>query len=174
MVSQAKVFALEDLIEKIKTAKSAALIDYQGLTANQITDLRRKVKEAGGKIQVFKNTLITRALAQLGIELDQPLQGPTALVFANEDETAPLKIIDQSVKEIEKPEFKLGIFNQRLLSLEELKRLVGLPSKEALIAQFAGGLANPLSRLINSLNFNQRKLVLVLNQIAEKGGEENG
>jgi len=174
MVNQTKIFALDDLIEKLKGAKSVALINYQGLTAGQINDLRNKAKETGGQIQVFKNTLITRALAQLGIELDQSLTGPTALVFSNETEIATLKVINQSIKEIEKPEFKLGIFENKLLSLEKLKRLVGLPSKEILIAQLIGGLTNPLHRLINTFNYNQRKLVLVLKQITEKGGENNG
>lgn len=174
MVNQTKIFALDDLIEKIKATKSAALINYQGLTAEQINDLRNKAREAGGRIQVFKNTLIARALAQLGIELDQPLVGPTALVFSNEDEITALKVIDQSIKEIEKPEFKLGLFENKLLSLEELKKLVSLPSKKILIGQFVGGLINPLSRLINTLNFNQRKLILVLKQVVEKGGEDNG
>ena len=63
MVNQTKIFAVQDLTEKLKAAKAVALIDYQGLTAEQIAELRRKVKEAGGFIQVVKNTLISRALA---------------------------------------------------------------------------------------------------------------
>ena len=171
MVNQAKMFALTDLVEKLKDAKTSALIDYQGLTAKQITKLRDQVKEVGGQIQVFKNTLITRALTQLGIELDQSLEGPTALVFSNEDEASALKIVDQTARELEKPKFKAGVYQKRLLPLIELERFVKLPSREVLISQFIGGLTNPLSRLINSLNFNQRKLVLVLKQVSEKGGE---
>lgn len=173
MVNQAKIFAVQDLTEKLKAARAVALIDYQGLTAEQIAELRRKIKEAGGSVQVIKNTLISRALAQLGISLDQKLTGPTAIVFANEDEVSPLKLVDETAKQFEKPEFKLGVYQGKLLTKDRLQQLVQLPSRETLLAQIVGGLANPLSRLVYSLKFNQTKLVLVLKQIAEKGGENH-
>ena len=169
MVNQTKIFAVTDLTEKLKAAKSAALVDYQGLSAEQISELRNKIKAAGGIMQVAKNTLIVRALIQLGIKLDQPLVGPTALIFANEDETAPLKLIEKTAKEFEKPEFKLGIYQGKLLSKESIQQLANLPSRETLLAQLVGGLTNPLSRLVYSLKQNQTKLVLILKQISEKG-----
>lgn len=174
MVNQAKIYAVTDLAEKIKAAKTTVLIDYQGLTAKQIARLRSQIKESGGLIQVAKNTLITRALAQLGIGLDQILDGPTAIVFANEDEVSPLKIILRAAKELEKPEFKLGIYQKSLLSALEVKNLAGLPNREILLAQTIGSFNNPLFRLIQSLKSNQAKLILILKQIKEKGGENNG
>ncbi len=168
MVNQAKIFAVQDLAEKLKSAKAVALIDYQGLTAEQLATLRHQVKEAGGAIQVVKNTLIMRALAQLGIALDQKLTGPTAVVFAYEDEISPLKLVDETAKQLEKPEFKIGLYQGRVLAQTQLKQLVKLPSRETLLAQIVGGLANPLARLAQGLKFNQTKLVLVLKQIAEK------
>lgn len=174
MVNQTKIFAVQDLTEKLKAAKTVALIDYQGLTAEQIAELRRKIGEAGGTIQVVKNTLISRALAQLGISLDQKLTGPTAVLFANEDEISPLKLIEEAAKQFEKPEFKLGVYQGKLLTKDRLHQLVQLPSRETILAQIIGGLANPLSRLVYSLKSNQTKLVLVLKQVAEKGGENSG
>ena len=174
MVHQAKILAVQELTEKLKTAKAVALIDYQGLTAEQIANLRKKVKEAGGLIQVVKNTLLVRALAQLGISLDQELTGPTAVVFANEDEISPLKLIKETAKEFEKPEFKLGVYQGKLLSKEKVQQLTELPSRETLLAQLAADLANPLSRLIFDLKYHQTKLVLVLKQLTQKGGEKSG
>ena len=167
MVNQAKMFAVDDLSEKLKSAKSAALIDYQGLTAEQLAELRKKVKEASGVIEVIKNTLIQRGLAKIGILPSQPLIGPTAVVFANDDEVEPLKIIQQAAKVFQKPEFKFGVYNGEILPLEKLQRFVDLPGKETLLAQFVGGLANPLSRLVYGLNFNQTKLVLALKEIGK-------
>lgn len=168
MANQTKIYAVEDLIEKFKAAKTTALVDYQGLSAAQIAELRDKIKETGGFIQVIKNTLIARALAQVGITLDKPLTGPTALVFANEDEISPLKIIGDTAKKLERPQFKLGVYQGKLLSLEEVKRFVDLPGKEALLAQFIGGLASPLSRLVGALKYNQTKLVLLVKAMASK------
>ncbi len=174
MVSQAKIYAVTDLAEKLKTAKTTALIDYQGLTAKQIAELRSKVKEAGGQIQVIKNTLISRALAKVGIELDKPLVGPTALVFANENEIESLKIIDEAGQELEKPEFKLGIYQKKLLSIDQLQKFVKLPGREVLLSQIISGLTNPLSRLVYGLKFNQIKLILMLKEVMNsKGGEKN-
>ncbi|MFH1561630.1 MAG: 50S ribosomal protein L10 [Patescibacteria group bacterium] len=174
MVKQAKLYAVEDLVEKFKSAKSSALVDYQGLTAEQITALRREVTESGGQMLVIKNTLISRALAKIGISLDQTLTGPTAVVFSNQDELASLKTIDETSKKLEKPEFKLGVLDNKLILADGLKKLVNLPSKEVLLAQFVGGLANPLVRLVLALKFNQSKLVMVLQAVADKGGENNG
>jgi len=161
MINQTKIFVVEDLVEKLKAAKSAALIDYQGLNAEQTAELRKKIKAAGGIMEVIKNTLITRSLAKLGIDLD------SQLVLANEDEVAPIKAVAEVAKEFKKPEFKFGVYNGKKLSLESLKRLVSLPSKQVLLSQIVGGLNNPLSRMIGSLKSNQTKLVLALKQIAD-------
>ena len=168
MVNQTKMFAVDDLAEKLKSAKSAALVDYQGLNAEQTAEMRKKIKASGGVIEVIKNTLIARGLAKIGIDLDSPLEGPTAVVLANEDEVAPIKVIAETAKQFQKPEFKMGVYNGKKLSLEELKRFVDLPSREVLLSQIVGGLANPFSRMIGSIKSGPTKLVLALKAIAEK------
>ena len=167
MINQTKLFLVDDLAEKFKAAKSSALVDYQGLNAEQTAKLRRKIKEAGGFMEVIKNTLIARGLAKLGIDLDTPLEGPTAVVFANEDEIAPIKVVAETAKEFKKPEFKFGVYDGKKLSLEDLKKFVDLPPKEVLLSQIVGCLANPFSRMIGSLRSNQTRLVLVLKEISK-------
>ncbi len=173
MVKQSKVYEVDNLKALIKGSKSAALIDYQGLTAEQIRELRNQIREQGGTMLVAKNTLLMLALKALGIKLSKTLTGPTALVVANKDEIAPLKEIAKTKKLFEKPEFKLGISQGKLLSLSELEELVSLPSKEALLARLIGGLVNPLTRLTYTLNYNQQKLLLTLKAITENKGGEN-
>jgi len=168
MTTQLKINQVEDIAKKINKAKSIALIQYQGLNASDTTDLRANIKNTGGSIEVVKNSLLTRALEKLGIKLPEELIGPTAITYCNEDEIAPLKEIEKINKAKEKTNFKYGIYDKKLLSLEELKMFLTLPSKNNLISQFIGGLKNPLQRLIYTLRFNQTQLVLTLKAISEK------
>jgi len=168
MPSQKNIDSVADITQKLQSAKSSALFQYQGLNAADITSLRDRVKTNGGVIEVFKNTLITRALENIGIKLDQELVGPTAIAFCQENEVAPLKEIEKTCKEKEKTEFKYGIFDKKLLSFDDLKKILSLPSKSALISQFINDLINPLQRLVYALRYNQTQLVLILKVISEK------
>lgn len=168
MVKQAKIYAVKDLTESLKDAKATALIDYQGLSADQISELRREIKKTGGVMQVAKNTLISRALANVDLKLDQPLSGPTAIVFANQKGIAPLKIVAQTAEDLGNPKFKFGILDNEFLPLEKLQKLANLPNKEVLISRLVNVLNAPLVKLVNVLQFNQRKLVLVLKSINEQ------
>ena len=168
MPNTAKIKQVKDIADKLKSAKSAALIQYQGLTANEIADLRAKIKQTGGRMEVVKNTLITRALKKFGIKLPEKLTGPTSITFCNDDDIAPLKEIDKVNQEKELTSFKYGIFDQKLLPLEDLKQMLTLPGKSTLISQFIGGLNNPLTRMLFALKYNQTRLVLALKAISEK------
>jgi large subunit ribosomal protein L10 len=168
MPTKQKIQEVADVVTKLTAAKSAALIQYQGLDAAGVTALRDKVKANGGLIEVTKNSLIFRALLKMGITLPEELNGPTAIAYSNVDEIAPLKEIDAVNKSKEKTSFKYGIYAGKLLSLDELKKFISLPSKSTLIAQFIGGLKNPLQRMVYAMRFNQTQLVLTLKAIADK------
>jgi len=168
MPTKQKIQEVSDVVTKLTNAKSAALIQYQGLDAAGVTALRDKVKATGGLIEVTKNSLIFRALLKMGITLPEELKGPTAIAYSNTDEIAPLKEIDAVNKAKEKTSFKYGIYAGKLLSLDELKKFISLPSKSHLIAQFIGGLKNPLQRMVYAMRYNQTQLVLTLKAIADK------
>ncbi|MEK7528039.1 MAG: 50S ribosomal protein L10 [Patescibacteria group bacterium] len=163
-----KIEKVEAIAKRLGESKSAALLQYQGLSAGDISTLRDKVKATGGQIEVIKNSLISRALEKIGIKLPEILTGPTAITFCDTDETAPLKEIEQVNKTKEKTEFKYGIYGGKLLLIDELKKFLSLPSKSALISQLLGGLKNPLQRLVYAMRYNQTQLVLTLKAIAEK------
>jgi large subunit ribosomal protein L10 len=167
-----KIAKVDEVVKRLSEAKSTAFIQYQGLTAGDISTLRAKVKSLGGFIEVIKNTLITRALGKMGLDLPETLTGPTAVVYCDADEVAPLKEIDTINTAKEKTSFKFGIYNQKLLSFDELKKFLSLPSKSALIAQFIGGLKNPLQRMVYAMRFNQQQLVLTLKALADKKATE--
>jgi len=171
MPNQQKVAKVDDLAKKLSAAKSSALLQYQGLTAADVATLRDQIKSAGGTMEVAKNSLIIRALEKIGIKLPEILTGPTAITYCDRDEIAPLKEIDKINREKDKTSFKYGIYDQKLLSLDELKKFLSLPSKSALVAQFIGGLKNPLQRLAYALRYNQTKLVFALKAISQKNNQ---
>lgn len=163
-----KIEQVDQVAKKLADAKSVALIQYQGLNAGDIAQLRADIRAQGGQMEVVKNSLITRALEKIGIKLPETLTGPTSITYCNEDEVAPLKEIDKINKAKEITAFKYGIFDKKLLSLDELKTFLSLPSKSTLISQFVGGLVNPLQRLVYAMRFNQTQLVLTLKALSEK------
>ena len=168
MPNQAKIYQVQDITQKLQDATTTALVQYQGLTADEINTLRAKIKECGGVMEVAKNTLIIRALRNISIKLPQKLINPTALAYCNQDEIAPLKEIDKINQNKKLTEFKYAIYQKKLLSAKDLEELLKLPSHSTLIAQLIGGLNNPLQRLVYSLKFNQIKLLLLLKTLAEK------
>jgi large subunit ribosomal protein L10 len=168
MSKQQKIDQVTLIAKQITEAKSVALIQYQGLDADGVATLRDQVKVQGGSIEVTKNSLITRALIKLGINLPTELTGPTAITYCRTDEVSPLKEIDAVNKAKEKTSFKYGIYAGKLLLADELKKFISLPSKSTLIAQFIGGLKNPLQRLVYAMRYNQTQLVLTLKAISEK------
>lgn len=165
-----KIQTVASLTEKIKDAKTLAFADYRGLTVNQISDLRNKVKKAGGEVIVTKNSLMKRALAKNRLPVtSEQLTGPTAAIFAPEDEIAPIKAVAESARATGLPSFKFGFFQKRLLDSAGLNELATIPSKPELAAKVVGALSTPLYRIVGVLQANIRNLVSVLDQAAKKG-----
>lgn len=168
MPNAQKIKRVAELTQKLTDAKSAALVQYQGLTAGAVSELRDKVRQAGGVMEVDKNSLITRALKNIGIELPEELTGPTAIAYGISDEVGAFKEIDKVNETKKVTSFKYGIFDKKLLTLVEFKKFLSLPSKSQLIAQLLGGLTNPLQRLVYAMRYNQTQLVMTLKAVAEK------
>ena len=169
MKKQEKIFTVQNLAAQLKEAKTVVLTDYQGLTANQIAQLRTMVKNVGGELVVVKNTLLERALKDASLPVPEN-EGPTAVIIATEDEIEPIKAISKHQKNVGLPKFKSGIWEDRLITAEELDEIGMLPSKDQLLVKLASLLRSPGLRLVGTLSNNQRKLVLILKTKAE-GGE---
>ena len=110
----AKVELKQPIVEEIKgyaaDAKAAVLVDYRGLTVEQDTRLRKQLREAGVVYKVYKNTMLVRAFEGTDFaQLEKDLEGPTAIAFSSEDETAPARILNDFAKEAEALQFKSGI-----------------------------------------------------------------
>jgi len=175
MKKQEKIFATQNLTEKIKEAKSVVLADYRGLKASQANTLRSQVKKMGAEVQVVKNTLLLRALvdAELlpkskGKDQALKLEGPTMALLTKEDELTALKTFLAFGKSAEILILKAGFVEGKLLEKEELSRFASLPGKTELRAILVGLLTQPTRKLVYDLNLNLQKLVIILGQVKNK------
>lgn len=155
MASQKIIDAKSNVVEEItETAKSSAsfiLFDYRGLTAEETSELRKILRENDSNYKVWKNTLTKRALDSLNFNLDDCLAGPSAIAFSS-DAIAPIKALSNFAKEHPALEIKGGIVDGSVSSLEEIKALSTIPSREGLLTMLAGGLIGHVKDLSIALN----------------------
>ena len=152
-----------ELTDKIKGAASGVLVDYKGITVAEDTALRAECRKNELDYAVVKNTLVRRAIDNVGMnEMDEVLNGTTSMALSNGDPIAPMRVINKFSKQFNGAKFtiKAGFMDGKVLSLDEIMALAELPSKEALQAQVLGTMLAPIS-----------SLAIVLKAIAdEKGG----
>ena len=164
-----KIFAVEDVSARIKAAKAIALADYSGINVLQISQLRDKVKQAGGTLQVVKNNLLARALKENNYQIEKTdLNGQNITLFAEADEVSAIKILAAFSKTSSLLPFKMGFMAGKILTKEELSKFASLPPRIELQAKLVSMLASQPRRLVCSLNWNLQKLVLVINGIKNK------
>ena len=144
---------VKNLAEKIKGSSLVLLADYRGISVSDVTDLRKKIRNANGSYNVIKNNITRRALAECNLEgLDDALVGPTAVITAEENYLDSLKAIYEYSKDNEFYQIKGGVIDGKVVSKEELVTLAKLPSREVLIAQLAGALLGNISKLAMCLD----------------------
>ncbi len=166
---EAKKQAVEEIKQKIQSAKSVVLVKFSGLSVSQDTELRREFRKNNVEYKVLKNTLVRRAFNDLGItDFDEDLNGPTSVAFGS-DETGASKVIIDAVKKYEnKVAIKSAFVEGGKIDVEGVKALASMPSKEELIAKMLGSLQAPISNFVGVLSAMPRSLVIALNAIAEK------
>ena len=140
------------LTDRLKDSKNIYVTDFTGLSVGKITELRRKLRAAGARYVVVKNTLAQRALAANAIaELDDHLAGPTGLVLAGADPLAAAKVLGEFARENQKPQVRIGLVDGKAVNPAYVKRLGELPGREALLGQFAGCLNGVLYQMVGAL-----------------------
>ena len=156
-----KAAIVEEVTEKFNAAASAVIVDYRGLTVEQVTDLRKQLRDANVEMKVIKNSILVRAAEKAGLNgLEEVFSGPTAVAFSNEDVVAPAKIIDEFAKTAEKLEIKGGIIEGKVASIEEITALAKLPNRDGL-----------LSMLLSVLQAPVRNVAYAVKAVAEKEEE---
>lgn len=155
---QLKEAKVAEIKEKLEKAQSVVLADYQGLSVEEDTMLRKSLREAGVEYKVYKNSLVTLAANELGLgDLVQYLEGPVSIAIGYEDATAPARILHGFAKDHKKLELKAGVVDNVVYNTEEVEKLATIPSKEVLIAKLLGSFKAPLSNLAYLLNAIKEK-----------------
>ena len=159
---ETKKVKVEEITGKFQSAVSVVVVDYRGLNVAQVTELRKQLREAGVEFKVYKNTLTRRATEIAGVAgINEFLTGPNAIAFSNEDVVAPAKIINDFAKKNEALEIKGGIIEGTVSSVEDVKALAELPSREGL-----------LSMLLSVLQAPVRNFALATKAVAEQKEEQ--
>ena len=155
---QARVAELE---ENLKGAASFVLVDYKGITVADDTTLRRDLREANVEYFVEKNTMLKRALNNLGKnEYDEVLNGTTAIAISTDDQTAPARILGEYAEKSETFKLKAGCVDGEFYDEAKVLALSKIPSKDVLLAQLVGSLQGPI-----------QKLAALLQAVVDKNGE---
>jgi large subunit ribosomal protein L10 len=137
-----------EIADKLKASKSTVVVDYRGLNVAELTELRKQLREAGIDFKVYKNSMTRRAADAVELSgLNEALTGPNAIAFSNEDVVAPAKIINDFAKKHEALEIKAGVIEGNVASVEDVKALAELPSREGLLSMLLSVLQAPIRNL---------------------------
>ncbi|MBW4686709.1 MAG: 50S ribosomal protein L10 [Komarekiella atlantica HA4396-MV6] len=163
-----------DLKETLSGSTLALVIDYQGLTVAEITDLRRRLRPSGTVCKVTKNTLMGIAIQdqEKWQPLTELLTGASAFLLVKEDFSSAIKAYQDFQKVTKKTELRGGVMEGRLLKEPDVKALGDLPSKEQLIAQIAGAINALATRIAVGINEVPGSLARALQAVADQ--EQSG
>jgi large subunit ribosomal protein L10 len=165
-----KAAAVEEIAGQIQAAETIFAIDYRGISVPQAAELRARLREADASFRIVKNRLTKLAAEKAGAEqLNQLLDGPTALTFVRGDIALAAKAITTLDRDWSVLDFKGGLVDGELLEPDEFEAIARLPGREALNAQMAGVVASPITGLVRGLNSMLAGLASQLQQIAEQG-----
>ena len=162
LIIEQKKKAVAELAEQIRNSVSGVLVNYQGITVEDDTAMRKALREAGVRYSVVKNTLTGRACDEVGYgEMKQYLNGMTAIAISEKDAVAPAKILKKFADKVESFKILAGYLDGAVIDEATVNALADIPSKETLIAKFLGSIQSPLYGLAYALQ-----------GIIDKNGEE--
>jgi large subunit ribosomal protein L10 len=165
-----KAIQIDHLAHELAGSTSAIVGTFAKLTVSQDFELRKVVRGAGGRYRVVKNKLAARA--SQGTKVEQALQGlkgVSSVAYTSGDPVALAKALATWMQDNAEFTFKLGIVDGHVISVEEVKRLATMPSKEAIFAKLLFLINAPAQRLVTVMNAAGRDLAVVVNQAVEKG-----
>lgn len=160
-ILEQKQQVVADLAEQIKNSVAGVLVQYQGITVEDDTKMRKALREAGVSYMVQKNTLTGRACDIAGFgEMKPYLNGMTAIAVSEEDEIAAAKVLKQYDDKVESFKILAGYIDGKVVDAETVLKLADIPSREVLIGKFLGSIKSPVY-----------KLAYALQAVADKNGE---
>lgn len=170
LTKQQKQQIIEELADKLKRQKVLVFTDFRGLKVGEMQDLRRQLREVEVDYKVAKKTLIKLALEKANKKVDtSQFEDSVALAFGYSDPIMPAKIISKFAKEYNSLKILGGLIDDKFLTLEEVRELAKIPSKEELLIKLVASLKSPISGFANVLGGNIRNLIGVLAAIKNHG-----
>src|SRR5215216_6920396 len=169
MNKEQKIAVVDEIAAQISDADAIFAVDYRGTSVPQAAALRAKLRDADTTFRIVKNSLTERAADKAGADtLKELLEGPTAFAFVRGDAAAAAKALNDFTREQAAFQFKGGVLDGAPLSVDEIRAIARLPTREVLHAQLVGVVASPLTGLARGLNGLIQGLALQLGQIAEQ------
>lgn len=162
---------VEALKAKFGAAKGIVLADYTGVTVAEVSDLRRKCRDARVEYKVVKNTLARIAAREVNLgELADHFDGPIAIALSSVDSVAPARVLSDFVKSYQKMTLKVGYFEGRIYSDSQIREIAALPPREHLLGQVIGAVQAPIAQLIWCIESVLRNVVTVVDEAGKKKG----
>ena len=160
------------LAGRLRRSTTLYITDFTGLDVAKITQLRRRLRQAGTDFVVVKNTLALRALGDAQVQgLEQHFAGPTGLVLVETDPVAAAKVLADFAREFEKPAIRAGLVDGKAVTPAQVKRLASLPSRQELLAQLGGVFQAPLAGFVGAVNGLLMNMVGALEALRAKRAE---
>jgi large subunit ribosomal protein L10 len=164
-----KVELVESYIEQLKQSQGAILVDYRGLSVNEMSAIREQMRPLNSQFQVIKNRLFLLALQELEQPLpDEWLIGPTAISFYYDELPPVAKVLTNSVKEMEHLKIKGGLIEADVVSTEQINAIASLPPREALLGHVLGTINAPASQVVGVVASGIRQVLNVLQAYVDK------
>ncbi len=171
-INDTKIAAVDEVKEMFTSAKDYVFTDFRGLSVEQITNLRTKLREKDADYRVIKNARAKLAFKQLEKpDVSQYLVGPTAIALTRDDVSAVLKALLEFAKE-NPIQVKGALVDETVFDAKQVEELSKLPTREELLAKLMATMNAPLQNLVYAMNGVPQKLVRVLQAIADKKGEQ--
>lgn len=160
MANQRNITGLAALRVSLEGVNSLYIVDYQGLTAGKLTQLRRELVSKGSRMIVAKNTLVNIALKEASHDFSEVLHGPSAVVVVGEDPAGTAKVLSEFAKGNDKgiPAAKGGLLNGQRIDVKTIERLASLGNQEQMRAELVGVLSAHMSNFVSILEAYKEKL----------------
>ena len=151
-VLKAKEAVVGEVKDLVSSSGAVVFCDYRGLTVKELSELRKSLREKGTKINVYKNTLVERAIGSTIEGVSEYLAGPNIFVFCKDVTDGSLKVLTKFSKFHEVFTIKGGIIDGKVVDASYIKTLANLPSKEGLVSMLLSVLQAPMRNLAYSIS----------------------
>src|SRR5262245_61420889 len=169
MNKQEKASEIETLGTAVKGAPTAFVLAPKGLTVNQVSTLRRKIRASKGTFRVVKNRLALRAIKGSALEgLAPHFKGETAIAYSTADPAPLAKAIEEFGRENQGLTIKAGLVDGRLITPADIRAIADMPPRPSLVARLCGMLRQPMVRLVTVLKGPHRGVVRAIDEIGRK------